>query len=211
MEQSIGWLLSALISALLQVVLLSAIPVLVHRIWFRKREPLRRFLGLYAPQPRTVLLGLGVAGVVLVLFIALGSALGSDLLRAPNAVAMRFKSVEPPLVAVIGMLLAACVQTSLSEEIFFRGFVARRLIAALGATLGNALQALFFGAIHVALIFGLVSHIPLWQALVYGLLVALGGAGLGYVTEVKGNGSIVPAWIAHAALNLASYLYVRFF
>jgi hypothetical protein len=63
----------------------------------------------------------------------------------------------------------------------------------------------------VLLVLALTGQLALWQALTYGLLVAVGGAGLGYLTEAKGNGSIVPAWIAHGTLNLASYLWVRFF
>jgi hypothetical protein len=63
----------------------------------------------------------------------------------------------------------------------------------------------------VLLVTQVARDVPLWQALVFGVLVSLGGAGLGYVDGVKGNGSIVPAWLAHGTLNLVTYLWVRWF
>jgi len=82
------------------------------------------------------------------------------------------------------------------------------LIARLGPGLGNLLQALIFGALLVS---SVASHAPFRQALAFGLLVSLGGASLGYVTEVPCNGSIVPAWLAYGTLNLMTYLWVRCF
>ncbi|HWO08002.1 MAG TPA: CPBP family intramembrane glutamic endopeptidase [Polyangiaceae bacterium] len=209
--RALGLLISALLSAVLQVLVLSAIPVLVHRIWFRRRLPLLQFLGLYAPEGKSVLAGLGVAAGALGIFAALNAWFQSDLLNGAGAVAKRFEHAQPPAAAYACMLLSAFVQTALAEEIFFRGFLAKRLIARCGPGLGNALQALIFGSLHVLLVLKVASGVPLWQALVFGVLVSLGGAGLGYVDEVRGNGSIVPAWLAHGTLNLVTYLWVRWF
>jgi len=209
--QALGLVISAALSAVLQVLVLGAIPALVHRIWFRKREPLAKFLGLYAPERGALLLGLGVAVLALASFAALNHWLGSDLLKGPNAVAVRFEHVQPAFAAGVCMLLSAYVQTSLAEEIFFRGFIAKRLISKLGPRLGNLLQALIFGALHVLIVSSASSSIPFGQALAFGLLVTMGGASFGYVTESRGNGSIVPAWLAHGTLNLITYLWVRWF
>jgi membrane protease YdiL (CAAX protease family) len=206
-----GWIISGLLSALLQVLALGAIPLLVHCIWFRKREPLAKFLGLYAPERQSVFTALGVAAVVLLSFAALSRWSHLDLLSGPSTVASRFERMNPPFVAGICMLLSAYLQTALSEEIFFRGFIAKRSMAAFGATIGNVLQAALFAALHVALILRLAGSVSGWQALAFGLLVGLGGASLGYLNEVKGNGSIIPSWLAHGTLNLMTYLWVRFF
>lgn len=206
-----GHALGLLISALLQLLVLSTIPILVHRLRFRTRQPLAQFLGLYAPEGKAVLAGFCVAALALAAFALINHWLRSDLLNGANAVATRFEHVQPPAVAYACMLLSAYVQTALAEEIFFRGFIAKRLIIRLGPALGNTLQALIFGALHVLLVTQVARDVPLWQALVFGVLVGLGGAGLGYVDEVKGNGSIVPAWLAHGTLNLVTYLWVRWF
>ena len=43
-------------------------------------------------------------------------------------------------------------QTGLSEEILFRGFLAKRLISRFGFATGNLLQGLVFGILHLSLI-----------------------------------------------------------
>jgi len=72
-------------------------------------------------------------------------------------------------------LIIAWLKTSLAEEIFFRGFIGKRLIDRLGFLRGNGLQSVIFAAVHVA-IFGLLVDLwgfgPAWLGAGGGALVA---------------------------------------
>lgn len=50
--------------------------------------------------------------------------------------------------AILPILLFGMIQTGLSEEILFRGFILKRLSKKLGFQWANFLQALIFGVIH---------------------------------------------------------------
>ena len=45
------------------------------------------------------------------------------------------------------------IQTGLSEEILFRGFLGKRLIAKFGFAVGNVVQGLLFGTLHGGYVF----------------------------------------------------------
>ena len=108
------------------------------------------------------------------------------------------------------LFVGALVQTSLSEEILFRGFIAKRLIERLGFTWGNLLQAAIFAVPHLALL--LVPDASPSAAGAAGLFAypfAMGWV-LAYINERIGNGSIVPSWLAHGLGNLGGYVLLAF-
>ena len=105
--------------------------------------------------------------------------------------------------------MIACFKTSLSEEILFRGFIAKRLIAKLGYQRGNILQATIFGLIHLALFLALIG--PQLPFLI-GIFVFSGLAGyiMQHINEKHSAGSIIPGWLAHGFGNTVSYLVIAF-
>lgn len=112
------------------------------------------------------------------------------------------------LPAIVFILLTALFKTALAEEILFRGFIAKRLIHALGFRRGNVLQSLIFGMVHV-LIFLLVSKNPVILVGIL-MLTALGAYIIGWLNERMAQGSILPGWIAHGLGNVISYSVVGF-
>ena len=98
------------------------------------------------------------------------------------------------------VLLHAVIQTALSEEILFRGFLGKRLIGRFGSTIGNTAQAVVFGLMHVALFASFAPPVPL--ALI-GAVTAANGWIMGWINEECAGGSIVPSWLLHATANLA--------
>ncbi|MDZ7774080.1 MAG: CPBP family intramembrane glutamic endopeptidase [Balneolaceae bacterium] len=72
---------------------------------------------------------------------------------------LRAMAFGPEAVGIL--LVTALVKTALAEEILFRGFLAKRLIAWLGYARGNLLQAVFFGALHSALFYAISSNLLL--------------------------------------------------
>jgi membrane protease YdiL (CAAX protease family) len=107
---------------------------------------------------------------------------------------------------IVAALLKAVVQTAFLEELFFRGFLARRLVNRLGFRWGNGLQATIFAAMHMAFPFLLGVEGALYVALVFG--VTTGGVAwlIVYLNERWGDGSILPGWIVHGVGNAFAYV-----
>jgi membrane protease YdiL (CAAX protease family) len=101
------------------------------------------------------------------------------------------------------VLVYAFLGTALSEEIFFRGFLAKRLINKLGFRTGNLIQGILFGLIHV--VFMLLANISGTIILIIiGVFTGLIGWFMGYINEKMANGSILPGWIIHGFANTFS-------
>lgn len=91
-------------------------------------------------------------------------------------------------------------QTALSEEIFFRGFLGKRLMAKFGFRLGNSIQALSFASLHIL---ALVKESILAALLIFILTAAIAYA-LGWLMAKKAEGSILYGWLIHSLINLCS-------
>ncbi len=98
---------------------------------------------------------------------------------------------------VLVILVWSVFQTSLSEEILFRGFLGKRLMARLGFVKGNSLQALLFGSLHTL---ALAKYNLLAAFLVF-LLTAGVAYALGWLMAKKADGSIIYGWLIHALTN----------
>lgn len=198
-------LVNAIISALLQVLVFTAIPFFVYLIGYRRARGFFNYIGLYKPERRTMLYAtlLAVAFVLPVLLLLFFSPSIREVVTAPNTVIGRLRSYGFSSVTVALLAFKALAQTSLSEEILFRGFVAKRLISWLGFTGGNLLQALLFGLVHLLLFVGQEFSFPIAAGIV--LFSGLGGWTSGYLNERVGNGSILPSWWMHGITNAITY------
>jgi membrane protease YdiL (CAAX protease family) len=107
------------------------------------------------------------------------------------------------------VFVTAFVQNGLSEELLFRGFIGKRLIAKFGFSVGNAIQAAAFGLLHGALMLAKPSLIatPLGAATVVLVVFGTGMAGflLGHLAEKNAGGSIVPSVALHGLVNVLGY------
>lgn len=103
--------------------------------------------------------------------------------------------------AVPAILAFAIIQTALSEEILFRGFLLKRLSAKLGFWKGNIIQAVIFGGVHLLMVWGQAGVLAGIVIVVYPMLVAIL---LGLLNEKVSDGSIIPSWIVHGSLNTIS-------
>lgn len=80
------------------------------------------------------------------------------------------------------MLLYAIIQTGLSEELFFRGFLLKRFAHTFGFQIGNILQSLLFGSIHGLMLF---SAIPFGVVVLVVIVTGLAGYLMGWMNEKK--------------------------
>jgi membrane protease YdiL (CAAX protease family) len=197
------------------VVQLSVVLIIAGLAWLifaRKRAGFRAWLGLTAPTGRSMALALGVfaawSAVTAVIyfmpaFVALAASEGT--------VAGRIRAEGFSLEVIALIVILAVFKTGLTEEIFFRGLIGKRLINLAGFWTGNTLQAALFGAVHL-LIF-VVPGGPAFTPLLGALIFVLPGVAswlMGFANEKLGNGSIAPGWLIHGLGNAIGYPILAF-
>jgi membrane protease YdiL (CAAX protease family) len=205
-------LLSALINALIQLAVVLVIAWLAWLIFARKRSGYRQWVGLTSPTARSMIWALAILGVWSALTTGLYFLPAfTELAAGEGTVAGTIRATGFSVEALILIAILALLKTGLSEEILFRGLIAKRFINALGFGIGNALQAAIFGAVHLAIF--LIPGGPefTWTlgALVF-LVPGLAGWLMGYANERLGNGSIAPGWLIHGFGNAISYPVLAF-
>ncbi|NVE95047.1 CPBP family intramembrane glutamic endopeptidase [Altererythrobacter lutimaris] len=202
-------LLQELVDTTVQLAVGFVLAAAIWAVFGRKRAPFTQWVGLTRPSDgwllpsAVILLGLGALSAV---FIALGPL--GDLATGPGTVGgkLQEQGFTPAMIGVIA--LGALIKTGFTEELIFRGLIAKRLINWLGFKTGNAIQAILFGAVHLVIfaVPGAPEPHVLTIATLFGL-PALAGWCMGYANEKFGGGSIVPGWLIHAGGNFASYLH----
>jgi uncharacterized protein len=205
-------MLQEAINATLQVAVVLIVALVLWAIFARKKESFPRYIGLIAPTRKAVLWTLGAALILIPASLSLFMLPQlREMAAGSNTVAGQIR--EQGLSADVAgqIVLIALFKTALSEEIFFRGLIAKRLIRWLGFAAGNAIHAVLFGAIHL-LIFAIPGG-PAFDpvlALAMGGVPALGGWIMAWLNERVGNGSIAPSWFLHAATNALAYPVLAF-
>ncbi len=192
-----------LVSSIVQVVLFSVVPFIWWLITARKKLDFLKWIGLEKPIIKDsfikFLLILFAASGTYILLMAIVMKL---LLGEVDTAVTRFEGQGWN--ALFYILIYAVIQTGLSEEILFRGFIGKRLTNRFGFTVGNTAQAILFGLLH-----GLPFGFATGNAAVTILLIMLPGSigwVEGWLNEKYASGSIVPSWIMHAILNILSAL-----
>lgn len=199
-------IINALLSAAIQVAIVLIIALALYPITGgRKEGSFPKYLGLTAPRPLTLLWGAGLGA--LAAFIILGLPGMKNMAAGENTVAGQIAGNSAGVAALL-IFIKAVLTTSLSEEIFFRGLIGKRLIAWLGFSAGNALQAAIFGAVHFIIL--LSPEATMTTAVMLVGFTAVFGWISGYLNERLGNGSIAPSWLMHAVANIIAYSLIAF-
>ncbi len=200
------------VNAIVQLAVVLVIGLVFWLLFGRKHAGFFRWIGLVAPTAGSM----RTAFIVFLAWSALTTLVYfwppmSSVASAENTIAgmLRAEGFSAEIVGVI--LIVAGIKTAFTEEIFFRGLIAKRLINAFGFWAGNTVQALLFGAIHL-LIFAIPGGPVFTLELGAAVLLLPGGAGflMGYLNERVGNGSIAPGWLIHAFGNAVSYPILAF-
>lgn len=187
--------LQTVLNGIVQVLMFSLIPYIWWFISASKKESLSSWLGIKKPVFENTKKGILSIVVVFAALLCLGEL--AILVRGPMETAdSQFKGMGAW--AVPSVLAYAFIQTAMSEEILFRGFLFKRLKSKFGFTVGNAIQAVIFGLIHLLMVWGDTSFLSGLMIVVYPTVVAVT---LAYVNEKLANGSILPGWILHGLLN----------
>ena len=186
---------TTVISSFVQLALALVLPVAWWAVATRRRVEFATWIGLVVPEWKAkrqrLVLALMVWAVVAVLSVVLLSS------AAGGTASSRFAGSG--IYGAIAVLFYAFIQTGLSEEILFRGFLGKKLSEKFGFGVGNTVQAVVFGLVHVILLSSAFTLVPLIGA---GVLTAVSGWIMGGVNEEAAGGSILPSWVMHSLANL---------
>ncbi|MGE7839977.1 CPBP family intramembrane glutamic endopeptidase [Lysinibacillus sp. NPDC093712] len=198
-------IVESLINAVMQIILFSVIPFCWWLILARKKCSFLVWLGFQKPNIENkanywtwflVILALLVIPINIIIYFFVDES----LLASNRFVGLGFSAVIPALIYAI-------LQTGLSEELFFRGFLTKRLVSKLGFYKGNVLQSLLFGAIH-GLMF--LSSIQLIGVVFIFIATSLAGYLMGWINENLSKGSIISSWGIHSSANILAAFMAMF-
>lgn len=192
--------MSKLVNGILELIIVSFIPFMTWLIWRRKKVGFFDWIGLKKVQTKNIsqLLQfiLGLALVFLLFSVVIFSWFDPSKMATAD-----FAGKE--IGALPAILAYAILGTALPEEIFFRGFLLKRLQGKLGFLGANLVQSLLFGLIH-ALMF--IQLIGLLKAVMIFAFISLIAYVFGAINEKKAVGSILPSFFIHAFANTAAGL-----
>ncbi len=194
-------LFNQIISAVIQLFVFSAFPFIWYIITHKKIRGFFEWIGIKkAPKPPLKFM----LSILICFFIALIFPYmwlyQSGNLNYQGFTIDSFRQSGWSFQTICVILVWAIIQTSLSEEILFRGFICKRLCNKFGEKTGNMLQAVVFGTIHIL-------ALPNKNILaIFVITILTGGIGyaLGWLSMKKAYGSILYGWAIHAMANIIS-------
>ncbi|MFB7158790.1 lysostaphin resistance A-like protein [Lysinibacillus sp. NPDC056232] len=197
--------LESAINAIIQVILFSVIPFIWWFFSARKEQSFLTWLGLQKPVVENK--GnyfLWFLFIIILLFVPL-TTISYFYLDSSTLATNRFTGLG--FSALIPALFHSIVQTGLSEELLFRGFLLKRFMHKFGFQMGNIMQSLLFGILHGLLMF---SFIPFGVVVLVVIATAFVGYLMGWINERKSNGSILTSWGIHSIVNLIAAFMAMF-
>lgn len=198
-------LLQTVIETLIQLILFTSIPLIWWLCTERKKQRFLHWLGLKTPQFKAKAKAVIVSALAFVLWLFSGLYLISNFENKSLLANAKFLNLG--LGGIIPVLIYSIIQTGLCEEIFFRGFSNKRLSSKFGFITGNTIQSVVFGLLHGILI---ITNIDLMMVIIIVGFTSIVGWFMGYINEKLGNGSIIPSWIIHSLINIASSITIIF-
>lgn len=188
-----------IINGILQVAIFSVIPLIWWSSTARKTSGFFEWIGLKKIETEDK------KKIILIFILTIILLLVPAIFIIPNLVSQSKMAtsqfVGQGTSALIPALIYSFVTTGLSEEIFFRGFIGKRLINKFGLKTGNLAQGVLFGLLHGAMF---VSIAGIGGAVLIILITGTAGCLMGYIDEGLSKGSIVPSWLLHGCANLCA-------
>ena len=198
-------IINLLLNSIVQIILFTAIPFIWWFIFWRKKERFFKCLGFKKPNIENkrryviifviTVMVLSIPGLLIIPYFIDVSLLATNQFYGQGGKAL------------IPALIYAFLQTSLSEEIFFKGFLTKRFVNKFGFQIGNGLQSLLFGLMHGAM---LISSSGLLGASLVTLFTCIAGWLMGWINEKESDGSIVSSWLLHGIVNYIASIYAMF-
>jgi len=197
-------IISMLLSAIVQVLIFSLIPFIWWFFTDRKQLSFLKWIGLkktIVENKRKYI----ISFIIILFFFTVLFISVPFLVKNADAATSQFSGQG--IKALIPALIYAFLQTGLSEEIFFRGFLAKRLIGKFGFKVGNTVQGILFGLLHGIMF---ISSTGLFRAIIIIIFTGILGSLMGWINEKQSGGSIIPSWLLHGIANTCASIIAMF-
>ena len=192
-------LIQQMTNALIQIVLLMLLPCICWFVTARRKSSFLDWRG-FKPLKDTgnhkmwLWIFLGLLSFTIFSYLVLYTIV-KDLKTATSSFSgLGFQALP-------AVLIYSLFQTSLPEELLFRGFLLKRFSVRLPFGVANTIQAALFGLLHGLMI---ITEVSWLQTLLIILCTGVIAAYLGFVNEKKSGGSILASWIMHALANVVT-------
>ena len=196
--------LQRIMSAFIQILFIILLPSIWWFMTMRGKVPFMEWIGLKAiKRVKTLHLILWMVGGFSLFTIF--SILIFPLTRSLETATSAFSAMEYK--ALPSILIYSILQTSLPEELLFRGFLLKRMANHMPFVFANTIQAFAFGLLHGVLF---ASAVRLGVTFFIVFFTGAIAAYLGFVNEKIAGGSILPSWLMHATANILSGLVSAF-
>ncbi|MDE5765000.1 MAG: CPBP family intramembrane metalloprotease [Ruminococcus sp.] len=193
-------LIQKIASSILQILLFALIPFIWWCITARRKINFFKWIGLkQISSSKENKAALWIVGTS-VIFLSV-SIFMLYTIRNIKTATSEFSGLG--IKALPAILVYAIFNTSLPEEILFRGFLLKRLSNQFGFPTGNIVQSILFGLLHGYMFFTLTGVLKASLIIVFTGAIAWC---IGYVNEKKAQGSILAGWCIHAVANIFSGL-----
>ena len=197
-------LVNKIISSVMQIILFSLIPLIWWLITARKKESFFKWIGLKKIEKENK-----KSSVVNMLPIAISYLIVSFitiyLIKDIETATSEFAGMG--ISALLPALIYAIFNTSLPEEILFRGFLLKRIASKFGYMIANIIQSTIFGLLHGFMFFNVLGIVKTIVIILFTGIIAFA---MGYINEKKANGSILPSWFIHALSNIFASIIAMF-
>ncbi|WP_202615291.1 CPBP family intramembrane glutamic endopeptidase [Traorella massiliensis] len=197
-------LVNKIISSIMQIILFSLIPLIWWLITARKKESFFKWIGLKKIEKENK-----KSSAVNMLVIAIGYLIVSFitiyLIKDIETATSEFDGMG--INALLPALIYAIFNTSLPEEILFRGFLLKRIANQFGYMTANIIQSMIFGLLHGLMFFNVLGAVKTIIIIFFTGMIAFA---MGYINEKKANGSILPSWFIHALSNIFASIVAMF-
>lgn len=196
--------INLLISSILQIILFSIVPFIWWLLRAKKQTNFLEWMGIKKPviENRKKYIA---SFTVTVVFFMMMLFITPYLVRDQDIATSQF--IGQGFKALVPAMIYSFLQTGLSEEIFFRGFLTKRLSNKFGFRVGNTIQGLLFGLLHGFMFIPLIGCL---KGTTIVILTGIIGILLGWINEKQSAGSIMSSWLLHGIANITASIVAIF-
>lgn len=198
-----------LISSAIQISLVLILVLFFYFITCRKKNGFFNWIGLFLPKNKRWIIS-SIIVFIVSLVVMVGALILFQSLGYITSEIFYDKTISGQglgISTVIIILVKAIVQTSMSEEILFRGLIGKRIANKFGYLAGNITQSILFCLPH-----GLPFVITRKEYILgITLIITTGIVGylLFWLNEKKADGSLIPSILLHSIMNISSFMIKR--